>query len=248
MSEQNYHEDTVMHHEISESTEAWERLVKGKHDHMKIWNYLSVTDPARTKSFKRKGGFSGTDIDPTYREQLMTEVFGMKGLGWGTAVRREWSERDCAFVKIDVWVRHPDTGMLCWLGEQIGGTEFGRSPDEAYKMSVTDAFGKCVASLGLAADIYSGKFGDSKYQREASEVHQMREAERWSLRLDKVAEMLKTCTENYSHGGIESVRREVQLSRPPKKFHPQLAEMFKDAAKKLSESAGDNSGRKGKDE
>ena len=58
---------------------------------------------------------------------------------------------------------------------------------------------------------------------------------------------VKTCTENYSPGGIKSVRREVQLSRPPKKFHPQLAEMFKDAAKKLSESAGDNSG-KGKDE
>ena len=39
-------------------------------------------------------------------------------------------------------------------------------------MSITDALGKCLQQLGLAADIYLGQFDDSKYREESQAYFQ----------------------------------------------------------------------------
>ena len=39
--------------------------------------------------------------------------------------------------------------------------------DECFKMSMTDAVGKCLLQIGLAADVYMGQFDDSKYREES---------------------------------------------------------------------------------
>lgn len=147
-------------------------------DSMWLWNALRRTDPKATKPFTRSGGFRGTQIDPAWRLQIMTEVFGPVGKGWGYE-QLEWTvvER-MVFICVRVWYRDPDTGEVCHTGPQWGGTEVvrrnrdgtERPDDECFKMSITDAVGKCLQQLGLGADVYMGQFDDSKY-REESEAY-----------------------------------------------------------------------------
>lgn len=143
-------------------------------DNLKLWNRLKRTDPKATKPFARAGGFRGTQIDPTWRIQMMTEVFGPVGQGWGYE-QLDWTVAErMVFICVRVWYRDPDSGERCWTGPQWGGTEMVRrrsgleSPDdECFKMSMTDAVGKCLLQLGLAADVHLGQFDDSKYREEA---------------------------------------------------------------------------------
>lgn len=143
-------------------------------DHLHLWNRLKRTDPKATKPFTRGGGFRGTQIDPTWRFQMMTEVFGPIGKGWGYE-QMDWTIAErMIFICARVWYRDPQTGETCWTGPQWGGTEMVRRrngieapDDECFKMSMTDAVGKCLLQLGLAADVYMGQFDDSKYREES---------------------------------------------------------------------------------
>ncbi len=149
---------------------------------LRLWNRLKRTDPRATKPFTRAGGFRGTQIDPAWRLQAMTEAFGPVGQGWGYE-QIEWTivER-MVFACVRVWYRDSDTGEKCFSGPQWGGTELMRRRrdgseepnDEAFKMSVTDALGKCLLQLGLAADVYLGLFDDSKYREESEAYFQAR--------------------------------------------------------------------------
>lgn len=146
-----------------------------------LWAELKRTDPSATQPFKKAGGFSGTQIDPVWRLQRMTEQFGPVGLGWGYDIMDRWredftirdrngvaSDKTSVFVQVRLWYVDEQTGERCYTGPQIGGTEVERATDEVYKMAVTDGIGKCMLQLGLAADIYLGLFDDSKYREESA--------------------------------------------------------------------------------
>lgn len=143
-----------------------------------IWDKVSHTDPAYTKKISGKK-FSGTDIKPAYRLKKMTEAFGPAGKGWGYEVQEHWRETvtarskgndipvECVFVMLRVWWSEDGGQTKYFTGSQIGGTETGMAVDEAYKMAITDALGKCLVDLGVCADVYLGEFGnDSKYSRQ----------------------------------------------------------------------------------
>jgi hypothetical protein len=143
-----------------------------------LWNKLKRTDPRATKPFTRAGGFRGTQIDPTWRLQMMTETFGPVGKGWGYD-QLEWTVHDgMVFILARAWYLDPQTGEVCHTGPQWGGNELARRRrdgteepnDEAFKMAMTDAVGKCLVQIGLAADVHMGQFDDSKY-REESEAY-----------------------------------------------------------------------------
>ena len=143
-------------------------------DTLFLWNRLKRTDPKATKPFTRPGGFRGTQIDPTWRLQMMTELFGPVGKGWGYE-QMDWTIAErMVFICARVWYIDPDSKEKCFTGPQWGGTEMVRRrngievpDDECFKMSMTDAVGKCVLQLGLAADVYLGQFDDSKYREES---------------------------------------------------------------------------------
>jgi hypothetical protein len=126
-------------------------------DNLDLWNRLKRTDPKATKPFTRAGGFRGTQIDPTWRFQTMTEVFGPVGKGWGYE-QMDWTIAErMIFICARVWYVDPTTGETCWTGPQWGGTEMVRRrngieapDDECFKMSMTDAVGKCLLQIGLA--------------------------------------------------------------------------------------------------
>jgi hypothetical protein len=143
-------------------------------DNLRFWNQLKRTDPRATKPFARPGGFRGTQIDPTWRIQMMTETFGPVGQGWGYE-QLDWTVAErMVFICVRVWYRDPASGDQCWTGPQWGGSEMIRKragleapDDECFKMSMTDALGKCLLQIGVAADVHLGQFDDSKYREEA---------------------------------------------------------------------------------
>ena len=159
-----------------EISNAVTRAING--DNTALWDILKRTDPGATKPFQRAGGFRGTQIDPAWRLQMMTEVFGPVGFGWGWE-QVEWTIAErMVFICARVWFSDPlNRERRFYTGPQWGGTEMvrrnrdgtERPDDECFKMSMTDAIGKCFLQLGLAADVYLGQYDDSKY-REESEV------------------------------------------------------------------------------
>ena len=156
-------------------------MVADPERNLALWNRLKRTDPKATKPFTRAtGGFRGTQIDPAWRLQMMTEVFGPIGKGWGYE-QLDWTVQErMVFICARAWYRDPETGAICYTGPQWGGTELVRRRrdgaeepnDECFKMSITDALGKCLQELGLGADVYLGQFDDSKYRQESEAYFQ----------------------------------------------------------------------------
>lgn len=117
-----------------------------------------------------------TDINPQWRYKAMTEAFGLVGIGWKYEVRKLWTEQGAgaeklAFAQVAVYIKDGDT----WSDpiEGIGGSRLVQlekgaavSNDEGYKMAVTDAFSTALKMLGVAADIYAGRWDGSKYKEE----------------------------------------------------------------------------------
>jgi hypothetical protein len=117
-----------------------------------------------------------TDINPQWRYKAMTEKFGLVGIGWKYEVQKLWVEAGAgneklAFAQVAVFVKDGDTWSEPIVG--IGGSKLVQlekgaavSNDEGYKMAVTDAFSTALKMLGVAADIYAGRWDGSKYKEE----------------------------------------------------------------------------------
>lgn len=128
---------------------------------LRLWDELAPVNAEFIQQYKTSTTL--TCVHPQWRLRRMTEVFGPVGEGWGYEIVERWAEFDCAFVRLKVWYIHE----LCmnaltpspprWTGEQIGGTTATRNPDDSYKSAVTDALGKCVSQIGLAATVYMGQ-------------------------------------------------------------------------------------------
>jgi hypothetical protein len=159
---------------MKENTEIWESLRQVPREALKRIN---------------GGRLNGkTDINPQWRYQRMTEIFGICGIGWGYEVTRKWTKKNeetkevAAFVDINLWVKVDGeksepiqaNGGSMLIAKESKGLYLS---DEAYKMATTDALGTAMKMLGLAADVYLGKtnhdnavsgFNDSKYSTESA--------------------------------------------------------------------------------
>ena len=117
-----------------------------------------------------------TDINPQWRYKAMTEKFGLVGIGWKYEVQKLWTEAGAgneklAFAQVAVFVKDGDAWSEPIVG--IGGSklvQFEKGAavrnDEGYKMAVTDAFSTALKMLGVAADIYAGRWDGTKYNDE----------------------------------------------------------------------------------
>ena len=115
-----------------------------------------------------------TDINPQWRYKAMTEKFGLVGIGWKYEIQKLWTEQGAggevlAFAQVAVFVSNNDIWSEEIVG--IGGSKLVAiekgapvSNDEGYKMAVTDAFSTALKMLGVAADIYAGRWDGSKYR------------------------------------------------------------------------------------
>lgn len=121
-----------------------------------------------------------TDINPQWRYKAMTEKFGLVGIGWKYEVQKLWTEQGAgneklAFAQVAVFVKEGESWSEPIVG--IGGSKLVAiekgtpvSNDEGYKMAVTDAFSTALKMLGVAADIYAGRWDGSKYREPAGQL------------------------------------------------------------------------------
>lgn len=157
-------------------------------ENMEIWNQVSRPPKAALKAI-RGGRLSGmTDIDPMWRFQVMTEIFGPVGTGWKYTIDRVWTEPAAegqvfAFAQVSVYYRTLHFLSLYWSEpvQGLGGSmlltiekrgkpeQYIYADDEAFKKATTDALGTALKHLGVAADIYAGRWDGSKYKDDPEE-------------------------------------------------------------------------------
>ena len=145
---------------------------------MTLWNKVK-RPPAEVLKQIRGGRLSGmTDIKPQWRYQILTEIFGACGDGWYYDIVKKWSEDGAdgamfAFADINFFYKKtdgewskpvPGTGGSMLVAKESAGLH---NSDEGYKMAVTDALSTAMKLLGVAADVYAGKWDGTKYRDKA---------------------------------------------------------------------------------
>ena len=136
---------------------------------MSVYNKVRHVPPTALKTIGA-GRLKGmSDINPSWRIQIMTETFGICGVGWKYEISKQWTENYgnevkgfCninLFVKVDgQWSDAiPGTGGSSFVTMERNGAYVN---DEVYKMALTDALSVAMKSLGVAADIYFAKGAD----------------------------------------------------------------------------------------
>lgn len=128
-----------------------------------------------------------SDINPQWKISLMTEIYGMCGIGW----KFEVTEKNTVtintgevmlFMTVAVYTRNGDE----WSDPVYGmGGDFIikkertglHANDEAYKMCLTDALGNALKYIGVAADVYE-QLNDTKYAERPSAIANDKEEEK----------------------------------------------------------------------
>lgn len=153
-------------------------------DNLYIWRQKAAIDPRFTKPITGRP-YKGTSPNPQHIVQCLTELFGPVGKGFGWAVEAE------AFEKLADEVLHWCRITFWWSEgaarhsvQQYGQTKTvyksrdGKTivDEDAPKKSLTDAIVKAASHLGIASEIFLGRYDDQKYVTNLE--GEFREAER----------------------------------------------------------------------
>tara|TARA_R100001530_G_scaffold71410_2_gene50576 strand:- start:1862 stop:2560 length:699 start_codon:yes stop_codon:yes gene_type:complete len=143
---------------------------KSSSSNMILWESLQETDPKYTKKVDIGRGF--TAVDAHYQIQRMTEMFGPIGKGWKWTAEHE-IDNGLYFASITVhwkddegWYSYGPVTSVSSLTRANGKID-----DEAAKKCTTDALTKALSHLGVSADVFLGKFDDSKYVEKLKKVY-----------------------------------------------------------------------------
>lgn len=140
-------------------------------ENKKIWNQCNKPPQSALKQIGG-GRLKGmTDINPQWRIEIMTEMFGPCGYGWGYTIDKLWREdgsdgQVMAFALVTVWYESKDQTITGIGGSMLISNEKSGpyTSDEGYKMAVTDALSVALKMLGVGAEIYAGRWDGSKYR------------------------------------------------------------------------------------
>jgi hypothetical protein len=136
-------------------------------DNLRIWSKVEKTNPAHTKKVNQRGGF--TAISAAFQIKNATEQFGPIGEGWGYITGDPIIIDTLITVPVSLW--HGDRANI--FGPMLGCEEWkdknGRVDSDAPKKAVTDGLTKLLSQLGFNADVFLGRFDDSKYVAEMVE-------------------------------------------------------------------------------
>lgn len=135
---------------------------------LEIWNRFADIDPAFTKPITGKP-YKGTSPNPHYVIRCLTEMFGPVGQGFGWEVVAEGFQPLGAEVLH--WCR-----IRFWHGDSKGFDAYGQTKavmikrdgsalvdEDAPKKSLTDAITKAASQIGIASNIFLGRWDDSGY-------------------------------------------------------------------------------------
>ena len=176
-----------------------------KESNIELWNEVR-TVPSNALSTIEGGPLKGkSNINPTWRLELLTRHFGICGFGWTVREINKWTEstesgETAVFVEVELRVRingelsEPIFGtggniLIRRSTEWVNGqpmTAF-HIDDEAFKKAYTDAISVACKALGFAADVYYaqeetkyGSFhGENAPVQEQMQVQTEGEAPQW---------------------------------------------------------------------
>lgn len=142
-------------------------------DNLKLWDTFADIDPAFTKPITGKP-YKGTSPNPHYIIRCLTELFGPVGKGFG------WEVIADGFQPLGDEVLHW-CRIRFWHNECRGFESYGQTKaymktrngllldEDAPKKSLTDAVTKAAAQIGVASNIFLGRWDDNKYVAEVAE-------------------------------------------------------------------------------
>lgn len=138
-------------------------------DNLEIYNKKKQPPDWALKEIQAGRLRGKTDINPQWRIEALTELFGVVGIGWKYQIVKLWTETTgnevLAFAHVDLYFKDKD-GIWSDPIQGIGGSMMvamekngAYNSDECYKMAITDAISVCCKMLGIGGAVYSG----SKY-------------------------------------------------------------------------------------
>jgi len=143
-------------------------------ENLKIYNAVRTVPKEALKEIQA-GRLKGmSDINPMWRIKLLTEQFGLCGLGWkykiiSQVLETGGKEEISAFVTIELFIKIdgewsdgiPGVGGSSYVAAERSGLH---TSDECFKMALTDAISVSCKALGFGADVYWQK-DTSKYDK-----------------------------------------------------------------------------------
>lgn len=174
-------------------------------DNLKTWNALADIDPKFTKPITGKP-YKGTSPNPHYIVKMLTDHFGPVGQGWGVRVVAEGfqplGEEVIHWCRVEMWhTKRENTFEAYGQTKALMKTRNGMMADEdAPKKSFTDAMTKAASYVGAGANIFLGRYDDSKYVEQVN--REFRQAENKAERDPKaVADSLISLVNKAQTGG-----------------------------------------------
>jgi hypothetical protein len=142
-------------------------------ENMTVWNKVKQPPSSALKQIQAGRLKGKTDINPQWRYQALTELYGPCGIGWKYEIARLWNEpgpdgQVFAFAEVRLYTRNgegwsdpiPGAGGSMLVDKESRGLH---ASDEGYKMAITDGLSVACKMLGIAADVYAGLWDGSKY-------------------------------------------------------------------------------------
>jgi hypothetical protein len=172
-------------------------------ENMKYWNQMKTVPKERLKVIQAGRLKGKSDINPQWRYEVLTHVFGVCGIGWKFTIDKQWIERYdngeiASFANVSLYIKVdgewsdpiPANGGSMFVANESRGPYVS---DECYKMAITDALGTAAKMIGVASDIYQG-ITDTKYAERPTQSAPAAPTKPWLNKgehLNKAIEYLK---------------------------------------------------------
>ena len=151
-----------------------------------------------------------SDINPQWRLEALTDLFGPVGIGWYTEItRREYREgangEIACFVDINLYVMNgtewskpiTGTGGSMFVAKEKNGMY---TSDEAEKMAYTDAISVACKAIGIASNVYRG-LTDTKYTRQEPYASEKVTPPQRKKELKEATQQMKDAIDYLTKGG-----------------------------------------------
>ena len=159
-------------------------MTEHKHN-LRHWDKHADIDPRFTKAITGRD-YSGTSPNPQYVIKCLTEIFGPVGQGFGWSVLAEGVERfgdtSIHWCRIQFWHTSRENtfesyGQTKFAYMTRGNNAYMKVDEDAPKKSLTDAIIKAASHVGIAANIFLGRWDDQKYVAQVAREHIEKEKE-----------------------------------------------------------------------
>lgn len=172
-----------------------------------LWDRVQETNPFYTKKANVKGN-QITSIAPQYQLHQATKEFGIYGETWGfKSLDFDYTLRDIGMIVLKAVFYYPKGEFPIVNSVQLyRDGAMTKIDDDFAKKVETDTLTKALSKLGFNADIFMGRFDDTKYFEELKEKYKPQIETPKQQRTDKQM-MLPPITDEAFEKATEAVEK-----------------------------------------